>query len=148
VGLPSCFTVRLSDIFGHVLSVAASQKVRAVAINRRGYAESTPVNPEDIARLLAPESGQEFHEDFNLQEAALLAVFVATFISANELRGPCVLVGWSMGNRYTVPFLSPMLQLPSGVLQLLEDRLETIVLYGQSQLSHLWKRPYAFTRPF
>jgi pimeloyl-ACP methyl ester carboxylesterase len=114
------------------LEAAPSLGVRVVALQRRGYGGSTPLTEDELADVSKPDSPEEAHLAFNLGQARYIAVFVAS-LRNNALKGPCLIVGWSMANRYTVPLLSPALELPEDVVAILEETLEAIVLYGELQ---------------
>jgi pimeloyl-ACP methyl ester carboxylesterase len=115
------------------LEAAPSLGVRVVALQRRGYGGSTPLTEDELVDVSKPDSPEEVHLAFNLRQARCIAVFVASFLQNNALKGPCLIVGWSMANRYTVPLLSPALELPEDVVAILEETLEAIVLYGELQ---------------
>ncbi len=130
-------------IFQKVMSVASSNGVRFVAIQRRPFPGSTPFTDEELNVTLTGGSGDE-ERDFEIEmRGHEIASFVDIFIQNHNLprvsddgkSGGASLLGWSVGGAYVVAAIASTETLPVDVQTRLGAYVRSMIVYGSFSAS-------------
>ena len=137
--LPTCYAI-VTETFIRLLPLAPQYNLRIIAINRREYTDSTPLNEDDLSLLFSSDA--EDHKQFLRSRGLEIARFLAWVIS--ELRIPAVnpqgeeasggglaLLGWSLGSITTLAFLRHLPSFPKDLVDKLAPYLKTFIMYGK-----------------
>ncbi|KAJ7477000.1 Alpha/Beta hydrolase protein [Mycena galericulata] len=118
-----------SSVFQRLLPLAATHSVRLVCINRREYPGSTPHTAEELG-VYASGSDQERTSLMN-EAGVNLALAVDGIIQECKLpsAGGVALVGWSLGNAFTLAAMASILSLPSETKIRLQSFVRTIIMW-------------------
>lgn len=129
----------MTGVFQKVIDNASTYGIRAIAINRRGYKESSPFASEDLTSLEDMTCTPEDRRKFMAGQALELAEFIKQLIDKNMIsarksdQGGVVMLGWSLGNAYVFDFLSHVKTLPDrGLSALMEQHLREYIVFGKS----------------
>jgi pimeloyl-ACP methyl ester carboxylesterase len=131
----------LLGVFQKVIDDATSHNIRAIAINRRGYKDSSPFTPEELAPLAAEGRTPEDSKKFMKGQAVELADFIKHLIDNNMVsrrhkdQGGITLLGWSLGNAYVIDFLSHVSTLPDELSTLMKNYLSGYIVFGEFSCS-------------
>ncbi|KAK0224192.1 hypothetical protein IW262DRAFT_879465 [Armillaria fumosa] len=124
-------------IFQKVMSVASSNGVRFVAIQRRPFPGSTPFTDEELNVTLTGGSGDE-ERNFEIEmRGHEIASFVDIFIQNHNLprvssdgnNGGVSLLGWSVGGGYVVAAIASIGTLPVDVQTRLGAYVRSMIVY-------------------
>ncbi|PBK63897.1 hypothetical protein ARMSODRAFT_893753 [Armillaria solidipes] len=124
-------------IFQKVMSVASSNGVRFVAIQRRPFPGSTPFTDEELNVTLTGGSGDE-ERDFEIEmRGHEISSFVDIFIQNHNLprvsndgkSGGASLLGWSVGGAYVVAAIASTGTLPVDVQTRLGAYVRSMIVY-------------------
>ncbi|THH21249.1 hypothetical protein EW146_g258 [Bondarzewia mesenterica] len=96
-----------SGIFSKVQSLAGAAGFRIVAVNRRGYAGSTPYTAAELENNIPP-------------------------LSADGKSGGAALVGWSLGNILSLAAIAHVDALPQDVQSRLASKVHTVIMQEPS----------------
>ncbi|KAJ7982984.1 Alpha/Beta hydrolase protein [Mycena polygramma] len=128
-------------VFQRLLPLAAARSVRLICINRREYPGSTPHTAEEL-RVYAQGSDEE--------RATLLSVAgINLALCVNEIIQQCdlpsaggvALVGWSLGNSFTLAAMASITSLPSSPRARLQAFVKTIIIWDAPLLALGIKNP-------
>ncbi|KAJ6544160.1 hypothetical protein B0H19DRAFT_1169791 [Mycena capillaripes] len=117
-------------VFQRLLPLAATRSVRIICLNRREYPGSTPHTAEEL-RVYA--SGSDEERAALLSEAGVdLALCIDEIIQQCALpaAGGVALVGWSLGNAFTMAAAVSIKSLPSQIKERLQAFVKTFTLWG------------------
>ncbi|KAF8508156.1 hypothetical protein JB92DRAFT_3145111 [Gautieria morchelliformis] len=120
-----------SAVFQHVLPLATSKGMRMVCLNRRDYPGSTPYSPCELKAL------SEGVEDELLARGEELALFLDGLIDTLSLPGPTAdgnegglgLMGWSLGNVFTLSAMASMSSVQPQVQSRLQSYMRSLILF-------------------
>lgn len=124
-------------IFQKVMSVASSNGVRFVAIQRRPFPGSTPFTDQELNVTLTGGSGDE-ERNFEIEmRGHEIASFVDIFIQNHNLprvsndgkSGGASLLGWSVGGAYVVAAIASTGTLPVDVQTRLGAYVRSMIVY-------------------
>ncbi|KAI0312766.1 Alpha/Beta hydrolase protein [Amylostereum chailletii] len=121
--------------FKPMLSRAHAANIRVVAVNRRPYAGSTPLTPEEASKATVG-SDQEKEEYLNARGVEL-ATFIDLFIQKNELppadidgkNGGVVLLPWSSGHGVVFSAIANLETLPGATQLRLSAYIRRTILF-------------------
>ena len=114
--------------FGRCIEQAHLHGLRVVALNRRGFSNSTPLSPNDIQLLRSKQL--ENHTRFLRDRAWELANFLV-LLNRKGIQGQFILVGWSLGNAFCLKLLEMLEDGSFGELGIqLRKLLATYIIYG------------------
>jgi pimeloyl-ACP methyl ester carboxylesterase len=129
--------ILLLGVFQKVIDNAASYHIRAIAINRRGYKDSSPFTPEELAPLVVEASSPEDSRKFMKGQAVELAEFIKHLVDnkmvspRNNEQGGITLLGYSLGNAYILDFLSHVSTLPDELSTLVKTYVRGYIVFGE-----------------
>ncbi|KAF7331012.1 AB hydrolase-1 domain-containing protein [Mycena venus] len=118
-----------AGVFQRLLPLTEGRSVRIICINRREYPGSTPHTAEE---LKVYTSGSQGKRATLLNEAGVnLALCVNEIIQQCALSsaGGVALVGWSLGNTFTMAAMASILGLPAPVKERLQNFVKTIIVW-------------------
>ncbi|KAH9918265.1 Alpha/Beta hydrolase protein [Fomitopsis serialis] len=121
-------------IFKKIQALAHSSNLRVVAINRRGYAGSTPFTPEEAAAPLtgSDEDKAAYIANRGIEIASFIDIFIQKHnippIAAGRKGGGVGLLGWSAGNVSTVSAVAHVGALPPEVQKRLALYMRALVM--------------------
>ncbi|KAJ3871571.1 hypothetical protein F5051DRAFT_457042 [Lentinula edodes] len=118
-----------SGLFKKLLQVAHSHSHRMIAVNRREYAGSTPYSEAEL-KVFA-EGPDEERFKLLITEGANLALLLDGLIDSLSLpkNGDIAIVGWSLGNIFTIPLLASINTLPPQVRDRLGLHVKRTILW-------------------
>ena len=137
----TCMLTPRTAVFEKVLEKATSHNTRFVAITRRDYNGSTAYSTSDLSDL---QNGPETAQTSFFQARGLeLATFIETFISKNDIPAPSSdgktggigVLGWSLGNTFTVSLLANIESYPNSTQTTLAKYLRAAIFQGMSRSS-------------
>ncbi|KAL6307574.1 hypothetical protein BKA93DRAFT_768745, partial [Sparassis latifolia] len=122
-------------LYKRVQALGLEAGLRIVAINRRGYAPSTPFAPADLA-VLATGGTEEVKEALLTARGIEIANFIDAFIQKHDIPpisedgkgGGVGLLGWSAGNTVTLSAIANLDKLPSEVQSRLARYLRALII--------------------
>ena len=130
--------VYLLDIFEPLVPYALQCRIRLILVNRRAYGQSTPMNEAEVASIRSSNPTIEDFRGFLQDRAMELLRFIAALVKKEELETHSVcLLGWSAGCVNIFALLASLSELSITDLQLLEDYLRSVILYGEQVLHSL-----------
>lgn len=114
-----------------LLPLAKLHGVRIICVSRRPYQGSTPYTPEEVEAV--QNGSEEQRAAFLHSQGVLLALFIDGVIQKYELpqKGGVALVGWSMGNIFTLAALAAICDLPSDTKERLKNYLRGYICWGE-----------------
>ena len=129
----------ITAIFQKVLALAPSSDVRFVAITRRDYNGSTPYTAAEIQVISSGADSQK--AQFLQNRGQEIATFIATFMQRNSLpplspdgrSGGIALLGWSLGNSFTLATVANVLSYSPVEQNLLASNLRGLIMQGMYQ---------------
>ncbi|KAF9474085.1 alpha/beta-hydrolase [Pholiota conissans] len=123
-----------SGVFARILPLANLHGFRIICVSRRGYVSSTPYTPEE-KQMIETESAEE-HDAFLSSQGVLLALFVDGIIHKYSLpeAGGVALLGWSMGNVFTLAALSAVHDVPKDARERLQRYLHTYICWDAANV--------------
>jgi pimeloyl-ACP methyl ester carboxylesterase len=127
-----------SDIWEKVVTAAPARGVRVIAIHRRHYGDSTKFTDEELAPVTAkgPSEAATMNE-FMSKRATELATFIKKLVQSADLpqqeggQSGIVLVGWSLGNMYSIDFLARYANTISDLQAALRTHVRCYLIYGE-----------------
>jgi hypothetical protein len=129
----------ITGVFQKVIDDAPTYGIRAIAINRRGYKDSSPFTSEELTSLEAETCTLEERRRFMTGQALELADFIKHLVDRNMVspqdgnQGGVAILGWSLGNAYVFDFLSHVTTLPDHELSaLVKQYLREYIVFGKS----------------
>lgn len=137
----------MSGVFQRLLPLAAARSMRIVCINRREYPGSTPHTAEE---LRAYASGSEEERAALISEAGLNLAFCVDGIiqqCALPSGGHVALVGWSLGNMFTLAAMASIMSVPPQTRERLQSFVKTIIMWGEFPPCPLLPSSYSDHRP-
>ncbi|KAK7025984.1 hypothetical protein VNI00_015814 [Paramarasmius palmivorus] len=129
--------------FEALQSLAPTNNIRMVAMNRRGYRGSTPYTDAEIEGFKKGTKG-------SLNRVGLVIIsFLKTFIEREKIPraasgGGVVVMGWSTGVTFTLSLFSDLDSLDSETRSLLEEYLKHLILYDPPYTSFGYQPPPVF----
>lgn len=119
--------------------MAPAAGLRVVAINRRNYAGSTPFSQEDLTVIHNGTDTQK--EEFLKARGLEILNFMDIFVQQNDVptilddgKGGIALLGWSLGNSFTLAAISHFDSLPTDAQSRLASRMRSLIMQGWYQL--------------
>lgn len=132
-------TIEPIVVFRRLLPYAEKHNLRIVRLNWRDYPNSTPYSSEemDVIRngdetaksVFMREQGHQLAQ-FLLHLAQTEGIPKVSEVGGTVTGGMSVL-GWSMGNMWTLSLLGNARSLPDSTREILGQYLRTVVLYGE-----------------
>lgn len=125
-------------VFANVMSLAPVFGLRFVALNRRDYPQSTPYSSAELTVL---SNGTDAEKTTFLQDRGIeIATFIDTFIQQENLpavssdgkSGGVAVLGWSLGNSFTIATIANVDTLPAAVQQRLGSYIRALIMQGPS----------------
>ena len=128
-------------VFSRLLPVASKHNARVIALNCRDYVHSTPFSDAELGVLAGQD--EDAHSQFLRERGLEIAKFLYYVITELEVTrrassggnatssGGLVLMGWSLGNLFTVAFIAHLSTYPPEVTMTLEPYLKSLVIYGE-----------------
>ncbi|KAI0922398.1 hypothetical protein AcV7_005942 [Taiwanofungus camphoratus] len=123
-----------SPVFANVMSLAPVFGLRFVALNRRDYPQSTPYSSAELTVL---SNGTDAEKTTFLQDRGIeIATFIDTFIQQENLpavssdgkSGGVAVLGWSLGNSFTIATIANVDTLPAAVQQRLGSYIRALIM--------------------
>ncbi|KAJ3553766.1 hypothetical protein NM688_g3443 [Phlebia brevispora] len=121
-------------IFSRMEPYASSHNLRLVSVNMRDYPGSSPFTPTELNKLASAD--HEVQDDLIHAQAHEVAIFLERFIQVEQIppiddrsgirQGGLALVGWSMGNVFSISILAHARHFHTDAL---EEYLRTVVIY-------------------
>ncbi|TFK25401.1 hypothetical protein FA15DRAFT_590555 [Coprinopsis marcescibilis] len=121
-------------VFRRVMEIAAEANLRIVSLNRRDYPGSTPLSPSDLGFIVNGTDSQkaQYLRDRGLEILQFMDVFIQTNllppISEDEKTGGSALLGWSLGNSFTLPGIARASELGAETTTRLSHHLRSLIL--------------------
>ncbi|TFK73511.1 hypothetical protein BDN72DRAFT_893921 [Pluteus cervinus] len=121
-----------SSIFQKVIASSASSNLRIVAVSRRNYPGSTGYTSEEISILTNGTDAQK--SDFLKTTGIQLSTFIDKFTTQHNLppisgnNGGIAILGWSLGNAFTLASLANADALASDAKSRLQARLRAVIM--------------------
>lgn len=130
------FLPSLPGIFSKVQALAGPAGLRLVAINRRDYIGSTPYSNAELDVVNNGTVAQR--DDFMKARGIELGIFMDKFMQQNNIpalsadgrAGGAAVIGWSVGNIFTLSTIANIHALPEDVQARLASRIHTLVMQG------------------
>ncbi|KAJ7745424.1 hypothetical protein DFH07DRAFT_833580 [Mycena maculata] len=123
------------NVFQRLLPLAPARSLRIICINRREYPGSTPHTAEEL-RVYASGSDQE--RIALLNEAGVdYALAVDGIVRECSLpsTGSVALVGWSLGNTFTIAAMASITSLPAATRERLQSFVKTIIIWDPPSMA-------------
>ncbi|KAF5372443.1 hypothetical protein D9757_009928 [Collybiopsis confluens] len=102
-----------SNLFLPVLLVGKSRGHRVILVNRREYSGSTPYTAEELAVFANGPDDARYKQLIN--DGAYLSLLLNGLIQSLSLPKRVSIVGWSLGNIFTLPMVASITTLPEDV---------------------------------
>ncbi|KAJ6619176.1 Alpha/Beta hydrolase protein [Mycena sp. CBHHK59/15] len=118
-----------AGVFKKLGPLAKASSVRIICVNRREYGGSTPHTPEE---LRVYKTGTEAERTTLMSKEGLnLALCIDAIIQkcALQAAGHVALVGWSLGNMFTMAAMSSIASLPHDAKKRLQESIKTFILW-------------------
>ncbi|TFK60011.1 hypothetical protein BDN72DRAFT_850897 [Pluteus cervinus] len=122
-----------SVVFDKIRFLATTNKVRIVAVNRREYAPTSPLNVAELAVLSQGDPGAA---TYFRQRGNEIGLFLDKWIQQNHIPiarpngdGGLSLVGWSLGTVTATAFLAHLDTLSAATLNRLSAYLHTVLMH-------------------
>ncbi|KAJ3755385.1 hypothetical protein EV360DRAFT_72908 [Lentinula raphanica] len=126
-------------IFSKIQALAPTRRFRIVAVNRRGYAGSTPLSTFEQNVILngTAEQRSEFSQTIGVE----LLMFMDTFIQQHDIPvfngdrdsdGGVALLAWSIGNMAGLAAVAHIVDVPEATQSRLAARLRTFIMQESS----------------
>lgn len=118
------------------MDLAPASGLRFVAITRRDYPGSTSFTPAELAVLSNSTDGEKagFLRDRGLEIAKFMNIFIQKHnlppISRDGKSGGVALLGWSLGNAFTLAAISSADMLPADAKTRLGSYLRAVIIQG------------------
>lgn len=118
------------DLFKKLGPLAKASAVRVICVNRREYNGSTPHTPEELRVYKA--GGDEERTMLLSEEGRNLALCMDAVIQkcAIPAAGHVALVGWSLGNTFTMAVMASIASLPYDSKYRLKESIKSFILWG------------------
>ena len=124
-------------VFQHVLPLATPKGFRMVCLNRRDYDGTTLYSPAELKVL--SQGDESDHALFLEARGVEIASFLDGLIDALSLPGPTddgkegglALMGWSMGNIFTLSTVASVSLLQPQVQTRLQSYLRKLIMFGK-----------------
>ncbi|CCM06257.1 uncharacterized protein FIBRA_08507 [Fibroporia radiculosa] len=121
-------------VYRRLIAKAPEHGLRVVAINRRDYPGSSPLSPLDQAALVGTDDEKS---SFLSARALEIWSFIIRFIkqynppplSNGGRSGGVGLMGWSLGNAFTLSTISTIHSLPVGSQHFIKDYLRVLIIH-------------------
>ena len=126
-----------SENFARLITLSEKHNTRVIALNRRDYIGTTLFSDRELAQI-SENSTQEQHETFLRERGEEIAKFLVWIIK--ELKIPLAsdsgdgglsLLGWSLGNIFTLAFMGHLHLYPTSCIETLEPYFRTFFIYGE-----------------
>lgn len=123
----------IAAVFKQILPFATSKSVRMVCLNRRDYPGTTLYSSFELKALSEGDANE-------LEARGVeLALFLDALIDILSLPGPSVegnegglaIMGWSMGNLFTLAMVASVSSLQSQVQTRLQSYLRKLIVFGK-----------------
>ena len=130
----------ITATFSRLLSPASRYNARIIAVNRRDYVHSTPLSGEELNALAGKDEDahSRFLRDRGLEIARFLCYVITELkipqaSSKNDATssGGLAIMGWSLGNLFSIAFVANLETYPPEVLRILEHYLKSLFIYGE-----------------
>jgi hypothetical protein len=130
------------------VQLAPTHSVRLIAVQRRDYPGSTPLQDAELAPLASGDPASVLR--FFLARSIELAAFVQHVVNLgipplkNDGRncvGGIALTGWSLGNLYGLSLLDHVEELPKPLAEVIKTHVKTYVAYGTPGLVRYLEHP-------
>jgi len=118
-----------TGVFKRILSFASSHSLRVICLSRREYEGSTPYSTDE---LKAVHQGSDAERaDFLHNQGILVALFVDGLIQSLSLpkKGGVTVVGWSLGNVFTIAMRASIDDLPDDTKQRLKAYTRGFIIF-------------------
>ena len=121
---------RSPGVFKRILPLASSHSLRVICLSRREYEGSTPYSPDEL-KIINHGSDAE-RADFIHNEGVLIALFVDRLIQLLSLpeKGGVAIMGWSLGNLFTIAMRASINDLPDNTKQRLKAYMRGFIIFG------------------
>ncbi|KAJ7656546.1 Alpha/Beta hydrolase protein [Mycena rosella] len=115
-----------AGVFQKLGPLAKSSSVRIICVNRREYTGSTPHTPEELGVYQAGNDAER--TTLMNGEGVNLALCIESIIYEQKL-GHVALVGWSLGNTFTLAVMASIPSLPDDSKKRLQKSIKTFILW-------------------
>ncbi|TFK68098.1 hypothetical protein BDN72DRAFT_61092 [Pluteus cervinus] len=122
-----------SIVFDKIRALAPANHVRIVAVNRRDYAPTSPLDTAELAVLSQGDSGSAAYLQ---QRGNEIGLFIDKWIQNNHIPtarpngdGGVSLVGWSLGTVTATAFLAHLDTLPQATIKRLAPYFHNVLLH-------------------
>ncbi|TFK22663.1 hypothetical protein FA15DRAFT_671277 [Coprinopsis marcescibilis] len=121
-------------IFKRVMEIAAAANLRIVSVNRRDYTGSTALSPSDLGFIVNGTNSQkaQFLQDRGLELLRFMDIFIETNnlppVSSDGKAGGSALLGWSLGNSFTIPAIAHASELGAESKSRLSRHLRSLIV--------------------
>ncbi|KAJ4478454.1 hypothetical protein J3R30DRAFT_816922 [Lentinula aciculospora] len=126
-------------IFSKIQALAPKQQLRIVAVNRRGYAGSTPYTPTELSIIAngTAEQGTTFYRSVGVELLTFMDTFIqehdiSVFNGDNRSAGGVALVSWSIGNIAGLAAIAHIEDVPEATKSRLASRMRTFIMQESS----------------
>jgi pimeloyl-ACP methyl ester carboxylesterase len=111
-----------------VQSKASSRGTRVIAVNRRGYAPSTPYTEDEVKLITGDKAAQT---QFLQREGHDYATLLAKIVEKYGL-GKVAVVAWSMASGWVSAMMGNLDTAPPEAVSALQRHLDTVIIHGTS----------------
>ena len=124
------YVTRSPGVFKQILPLASTFALRIICLSRREYEGSTPYSEDELKTI--HDGSEAERADFFRNEGTLIALFVDEIIQSLSLpkKGGVTVVGWSLGNLYTIAMRASINDLPDNTKQRLKEYTRGFVVLG------------------
>ena len=127
---PSFTYTQSPGVFKRILPLAISHSLRVICLSRREYEGSTPYSADELKTI--HEGSDAERTDFLHNQGILMALFVDRLIQTLSLpkSGGVTVVGWSLGNIFTIAMRASIDDLPDDTKQRLKAYTRGFIIFG------------------
>ena len=124
--------IRSPGVFKRILPLASSHSLRVICLSRREYEGSTPYSADELKTI--HQGSDTERADFLHNEGKLIALFVDGLIQSLSLpeKGGVTVIGWSLGNLFTISMRASIDDLPDDTKQRLKAYTRGFIIFGLS----------------
>ena len=132
----------LPNVFKQILPLASSHSLCVICVSRRKYEGSTPYSVDELKTIHHVSEAER--ADLLHNEGILIALFVDELIQSLSLpkKGGVTVVGWSLGNLYTIAMRASINDLPDNSKQRLKEYMWGFVILDLSLHCSMWSTSY------
>jgi pimeloyl-ACP methyl ester carboxylesterase len=116
-----------SSVFLPLFAVGKSQSHRVILVNRREYSGSTPYTSEEF-EVFEKGSDEARYKQF-IADGANLSLLLDGLIQSLSLPKTVSIVGWSLGNIFTLPMLASISTLPEEAQARLATHVKRTIIW-------------------